>query len=176
MTRVLQFVLALTLAMGLGATTLEKLTVDQMVAQSTSIVRGRVVSSSAVQRGTLIYTVYRVQVTEWLKGGSGATAEVYVPGGTVNGRRQSIAGAPSLANGTEYVVFVWVSPTGTPHIIGLSQGVLSVQSTGSAEAVLSRGPIEDAQIVDGQGQPTSDAGLKLSLSSLRARAHRAVAR
>mgnify|MGYP000947739034 CR=1 FL=1 len=176
MTRVLQFVFALTLAMGLGATTLEKLTVDQMVAQSTSIVRGRVTSSAAVQRGNLIYTVYRVQVTEWVKGGSGATAEVYVPGGVVNGRRQSIAGAPSLASGTEYVIFVWTSPKGTPHIIGLSQGVLSVQSTGSSEAVLARGPIEDAQVVDSQGEPTSDAGLKLTLSSLRARARRTVAR
>lgn len=177
MTRILQTVLALTLATGLGATTLEKLTVDQMVEKSTSIVRGKVLGSAAVQRGSLIYTVYRVQVVEWVKGSGGTTAEVYVPGGTVNGRRQSIAGAPSLSTGMEYVVFVWVSASGTPHIIGLSQGVLSVQqSSTAAGTVLLRGPIEDAQVVDEQGQPASDAGLKLTLSNLRARARRAVAR
>ncbi|WP_321474846.1 hypothetical protein [uncultured Paludibaculum sp.] len=178
MARILKSVLALVLATGLGATTLERLTVDQMVEKSTSIIRGKIVSSSPVQRGSLIYTVYRMQVAEWVKGGTGSTtAEVYVPGGTVNGRRQSIAGAPSLNIGGDYVVFVWASRSGTPHIIGLSQGVLGVKmSASTAEAVLSRGPIEDAQVVDDQGQPTSDAGLKLSLSSLRSRAHQAAVR
>jgi hypothetical protein len=180
MARILQSVLALFLAAGLGATTLERLTVDQMVEKSTSIVRGKVLSASPVQRGSLIYTVYRVQVAEWIKGSSTkTTAEVYVPGGLINGRRQSIAGAPALELGAEYVVFVWQSPSGTPHIIGLSQGVLSVKmstSAGTAEAVLSRGPIEDAQVVDNNGQPASDSGLKLSLGNLRTRARQAVVR
>ncbi len=178
MARILQSVLALLLATGLGATTLERLTVDQMVEKSTSIVRGKILSAAPVQRGSLIYTVYRVQVAEWIKGVStGTTTEVYVPGGVINGRRQSIAGAPALEVGGEYVVFVWVSPSGTPHIIGLSQGVLSVRmSANTAEAVLSRAPIEDAQVVDAKGQPSTDSGLKLSLSNLRLRARQAVVR
>ncbi|QOY89452.1 hypothetical protein [Paludibaculum fermentans] len=178
MARILQSVLALLVATGLGATTLERLTVDQMVEKSTSIVRGKVLSAAPVQRGSLIYTVYRVQVAEWIKGVSTtSTTEVYVPGGVINGRRQSIAGAPALEVGGEYVVFVWVSPSGTPYIIGLSQGVLSVRmSATTAEAVLLRGPIEDAQVVDANGQPSTDSGLKLSLSNLRLRARQAVTR
>ncbi|MGJ5818240.1 hypothetical protein [Paludibaculum fermentans] len=179
MPRILQSVLALLVAAGLGATTLERLTVDQMVEKSTSIVRGKVLSATPVQRGSLIYTIYRVQVAEWIKGSSSTstTTEVYVPGGVINGRRQSIAGAPALEVGGEYVVFVWISPSGTPYIIGLSQGVLSVRmSASTAEAVLSRGPIEDAQVVDTNGQPTTDSGLKMSLGSLRSRARQAVVR
>lgn len=179
MARFLQSVLVLlALATGLGATTLERLTVDQMVQKSTSIVRGRVISSAPIQRGSVIYTVYRIQVAEWVKGGSGATtAEAYVPGGTLNRQRQSIAGAPTLNVGSEYVLFLWASPSGTPHVIGLSQGVLSVKSsTSSSETVLSRNPIEEAQVVDAQGQPVNDSGLKITLSGLRQKARQAVAR
>lgn len=151
------------------ATTLEKLSVDDMVQKSTAIVRGKALGSATTQRGSVIYTVYRVQVSEVIKGtlSSGVT-EVYVPGGIYGGFRQSFAGSPSLATGTEYVVFLWTSPKGIPQVIGLGQGVFEVKLSASGESVLSRGPLE-ADMVDGTGRSVEDQGLKLTLSRLQQR-------
>lgn len=151
------------------ATTLEKLSVDDMVQRSTAIVRGRALGSATAQRGNVIYTVYRVQVSEVLKGAySAGVTEVYVPGGVYGGYRQSFAGSPSLSAGADYVIFLWVSPKGIPQVIGLGQGVFEVKTGASGEVVLARGAL-DADMVDGAGREVQDQGLKLTLGRLRQR-------
>lgn len=150
------------------ATTLEKLSVDDMVSKSTAIVRGRSLGSATTQRGSVIYTVYRLQVTEVLKGSSSATTEVYVPGGIYGGFKQSFAGSPALVPNTDYVIFLWTSPKGVTQVIGLGQGVFEVKASATGEAVLSRGPLE-ADMVDGTGRSVEDQGLKLTLGRLTQR-------
>lgn len=150
------------------ATTLEKLSVDDMVTKSTAIVRGRSLGSATTQRGSVIYTVYRLQVTEVLKGSVPATTEVYVPGGILGGFRQSFAGSPTLTANTDYVIFLWTSPSGVTQVIGLGQGVFEVKLASNGETVLSRGPLE-ADMVDGTGRSVEDQGLKLTLSRLTQR-------
>lgn len=151
------------------ATTLEKLSVDEMVQKSTAIVRGRSLGSATTQRGSVIYTVYRLQVSEVLKGSlSTGTTEVYVPGGVYGGLRQSFAGSPTLATGADYVIFLWTSPSGITQVIGLGQGVFEVRLSASGESVLSRGPLE-ADMVDGTGRSIQDQGLKLTLGRLQQR-------
>lgn len=165
-----QSVLAVALALAAWATTLERLTLDEMILKSTAIVRGTVLESSAVQRGNIIYTVYRLQVSERIKGGSSAsTTEIYLPGGAIGGFRQSFAGTPQLNRGAEYVVFLWTSPKGIPQAVGLGQGVFDVKSSSTGELILSRGPLE-AEVLDAAGKPVTDLGLKLTLNSLRASA------
>lgn len=165
-----QFVLAVSLACSAVATTLERLTLDEMIQKSTAIVRGKVLDSSAVQRGNIVYTVYRLQVSERIKGGTGsATAEVYLPGGTIAGYRQSFAGTPQMDRGAEYVVFLWTSPKGIPQVVGLGQGVFDVKTSATGETILSRGPLE-AEVLTPAGQPVVDQGLKLTLDRLRAAA------
>ena len=91
----------------LGATrgaTLERLTLDDLTAKSTAIVRGKVISSF---RGPIIYTHYQVQVSEQPKGTSGSSLEVVVPGGTANNLRQIYSGAPELNLGGEFGLFLW---------------------------------------------------------------------
>ncbi len=146
------------------ATTLEKLSVEEMVQQSTAIVRGRATAAGSVQRGSMIYTVYRLQVSEVLKGA--AAAEVYVPGGTYGRYRQSIAGSPVLEPGVEYVLFLWASPRGLVQVIGLSQGVFQLKTAAEGGEVLFRSKIE-AEFVDRQGRAVEDSGVKLSLAGLR---------
>jgi hypothetical protein len=153
----------------LWATTLEKLSVDEMVQKSTAIVRGRSIGSATTRRGSVIYTVYRLQVSEVLKGSlsTGAT-EVYVPGGVYAGLRQSFAGSPALAAGADYVIFLWTSPSGITQVIGLGQGVFEVKLSAAGESVLSRGPL-DADLVDATGRSVADQGLKLTLGRLQQR-------
>lgn len=147
-----------------GATTLEKLTVEQMAQKATAVVRARATVSSTVQRGPVIYTVYRLQVSEVLKGALPA-AEVYVPGGAYGRYRQSIAGSPVLAPGVEYVLFLWASPRGLVQVIGLSQGVFEIRP-GAGQSLLVRGKVE-AEFVDRTGRAVEDNGVRLSLESLR---------
>lgn len=153
------------------ATTLEQLSVDRMIEQSTAIVRAKVTGSFAANRGGTIYTYYRLQVSENLKSVTPASTEVAVPGGTLGGMTQSVAGAPELKAGSEYVFFLWTSRSGLTQIIGLSQGALDLKVSGGT-VVLSR-PAGAEQMLDPQGRPVQDSGVVLGLSELRARVVRA---
>ena len=95
-------VLSLSL-MCLPGATLARLSLTDMAAQSTSIVRAKVLDSYAVSSGPAIFTHYKVQVGERLKG-PGVT-EVVVWGGTANGIQQVVPGAPRFNKGDEYVFF-----------------------------------------------------------------------
>src|ERR1043166_7053663 len=93
------FMLALVLTfcmMPLQGATLERLSLDDMVAKSTAIVRGTVTKSWAVFNGRDIYTHYNIEVSERLKGAAQGSIEVVVPGGAANNLRMSYAGAPTL--------------------------------------------------------------------------------
>ena len=93
------FMLALVLTfcmMPLQGATLERLSLDEMVAKSTSIVRGTVTASRAAFSGRDIHTYYTIRVSESLKGSWQSQIEVVVPGGVANGMRMSYAGAPTL--------------------------------------------------------------------------------
>lgn len=149
------------------ATTLEKLSLDDMVAKSTEIVRGKVVGSSAAQRGGILYTQVTVQVIEWLKGASAPTVEVTVPGGTLNGFRQSFSGAPKMSIGTEYVFFLWRGRSGLAQIIGLSQGLMDVKLDGQGKAVVTRSASAETVIDRVTGHVVVDAGFTMSLTELR---------
>jgi hypothetical protein len=160
------------LASTVGATTLEKLSVDDLVQKSTLIVRARVLDSKPSLVGKVIYTNYSVQVLESIRGGSVSTVTVSVPGGSFNGIQQRFAGTPKLDLGTEYVLFVWTGATKINHILGLSQGLFTVKLTAQGETVLHRGAIA-ADIVDASGNPTHDPGMAMTLKDLRNRVRKA---
>ena len=154
------------------ATTLQKLTTDDMIRQSTAIVRARVTGSYAAARGQDFYTYFQLQVTETLKAGSAAVKEVAVPGGVMRGMRQLAPGAPALSIGQDYVIFLWTGRSGMTQVIGLSQGLFSVMLNDSNETVLVRGPA-DALMLDKQGRVVSDQGLTIKLSDLRTQIQKA---
>ncbi len=117
----------LILCAALGAATLERLSTDEMISKSTAIVRGKVLSSRTAFRGPMIYTYSRVQVLERWKGAAASEVEVATPGGKSNGLEQTFSGAPALATGSEYVLFLWTGKSGMTQVIGLSQGVFDVK-------------------------------------------------
>lgn len=161
------------LALSAGATTLEKLSVDDLVQKSTLIVRARVLESRPSVVGKVIYTNYSVQVLESIRGAAGSTVTVSVPGGTYNGIQQRFAGTPRLDTGSEYVLFVWTGATKINHIMGLSQGLFTVKQNAQGETVLRRGALE-ADVVDANGNPINDPGMAMTLKDLRNRARKAV--
>src|SRR5262245_108741 len=110
----------------LGAATLSRLTLDDMINQSTAIVRARISGSYGAARGQIIYTFYQSQVTARFKGAEQSTIEVALPGGAADGVRQAFPGTPQLTEGKEYLLFLWTSRSGLTQIIGLTQGLFDV--------------------------------------------------
>jgi hypothetical protein len=161
----------LALAATLSAATLVQLSLDEMVVQSTAIIRGKVTGSYAAFSGNVIYTHYSVQVLERLKGsGSGSgTVDVAVPGGTANGLQQTFSGAPVLVAGDEYVLFLWAGKSGITQVIGLTQGMFSIPSGAAADPVTTRAAGRELMLARGTGLAVKDQTLVLKLSELRSR-------
>ena len=159
-------VLALAAVGSLQATTLQILSVDDMVAKSSLIVRARPTPVSNFQRSGIIYTSYRLEVSAALKGNPGATLQVAVPGGNYQGLQQAVAGSPGLQAGNEYVLFIWTAPSGSNYIVGLSQGLFEVHTNASGAVVRTRGPA-DAKTIDAAGSAGAGSGATLLLSDLQ---------
>ena len=157
---------SLALVLALNATTLEQLTLEDMIRQSTSIVRARVGESHSAYKGPAIYTYFPLQVLEtWKTTGrlDGRTAaEVAVPGGVVDGIRQNVTGAAELQAGQEYILFLWTSRSGLTQVIGLSQGRFRVFGD-----MVQRPPASELML-DRSGRPVENQAMSLRLEDLRA--------
>jgi hypothetical protein len=148
--------------------TLQQLSLDDMIRQSTAIVRGKTQLTYSAFRGPLIYTHYTLQVTETLKGTAAKQLDLVVPGGVSNGLRQSLAGAPTLVNGQDYVLFLWTSKSGLTQVIGLSQGLFRVTTNSSGQFVVLRAASTEPML-NATGQPVTDSAFEMLLSDLRTR-------
>src|SRR5262249_48686005 len=105
--RISELVVLATLMVAARATTLEQLSLDDMIEKSTSVIRGRITETYTEARNNNIYTYYRVAPLEQWKGTVAAQLDVAVPGGALRGVRQTLPGAPTLTVGEEYVLFLW---------------------------------------------------------------------
>jgi hypothetical protein len=170
-TRVKRFVpIAACLILGsirLFAATLVQLSLSDMIGQSTAIEHAQVVSSWAAFSGPIIYTHYKLRVSERWKGP--AIAEIVVFGGVANGVRQVYAGAPQFNPGDDYVFFLWTNKAGMTHVIGLTQGLFAVARDGSADPGLTRSASSENMLDSQTGRQVKDSALTMKLSDLRAR-------
>lgn len=160
--------LALLLGLLLPAATLEKLSLEDMIQKSTTIVRGRVAGSYAAPRGSIIYTHYTIQVSEQWKGSGATSPDVVVPGGASGGLRQAFPGAPKPILGQEYVFFLWAGPSGLTHIIGLSQGLLSLQRDQDGNLVARRAATAEVML-NSTGRIVRNEPFSMRLNDLKQR-------
>jgi hypothetical protein len=155
-------------------TTLERLPLGEMTQKSTAIVRAKVVGSSGVLRGADVYTVYQIEIVErWKSGGTSSPMQVAVPGGVAGGLRQMVAGAPTLHVGEEYVMFLWTGRSGLTQLMGLSQGLFSVHSSGAGDATAMRAAAGELML-DSSGHAVKDEAVSMKLSDLKAQVQRAL--
>ena len=156
------------------ATTVTRASLDDLIQKSTSIVRGCIAGSSSGSHGSLIYTYYKIQVLERWKGANDDQLQVQVPGGSLNGIQQNIAGTPQLALGAEYVFFLWKGPSGAMHVLGLSQGVLDLVKDSSGATILVRQPSEVVAVDSTTGLSGSQDPLQMKLSDFSSRVNKAL--
>jgi hypothetical protein len=158
----------------LPATTLQQLSLDDMIRLSTVIVHGKTQQTVSAYRGSIIYTHYQVQVSETLKGPAASQLEIVVPGGAANQLRQAFAGAPTLSPGQDYVLFLWTSKSGLTQIIGLSQGLFAVTANAAGQLMVTR-PGSSERMVNAAGVSVSDPNMQMLLSDLRSQIQKALA-
>jgi len=152
-----------------SATTLSRVSFDDLVQKSTSIVRGRVTGSASSSRGSSIYTYHKIQVLDRWKGLPAAQVEVQVPGGIFNGQQQNFAGTPQLAEGAEYVFFLWTGPSGATYLLGLAQGVLDVTRNAAGELIVA-GQVTDDMVLDtATGKAGAAEPMRMKLSDFSSR-------
>ena len=144
------------------ATTLRRASLDDLIQMSSSIVRGQVTGTFTAPNKTHIDTHYTVQVLDRWKGASAAQVDVMVP-------CCDIAGAPHFSVGSVYVFFLWTGPSGTNHILGLSQGVLNVTEDGAGNAIVIRQPSEALVLNSATGTTGIQDPMEMKLSDFASR-------
>jgi hypothetical protein len=109
------------------ATTVERLSLQDLATRSQSIVQGIVRGSRSYwgPNGKLILTNTTIEVTESLKGQSPRTVEVTTVGGRIGDTILHVAGMPSFAPGESTIVFVEKS-NGYNTVLGMEQGKFTV--------------------------------------------------
>jgi hypothetical protein len=170
--------LALVLTAGaapLWCATLERLSFEDMAAKSTMIVRGKVSDTWTALSNGVIFTHYRVQVSETFKGTAGSSLEVMVPGGALNGLHQSFSGSPVLNRGDEFVLFLWTSKAGITWITGLTQGLFTLPADGKSDPTAKRAASPELMLDPITARPVKDMAVSMRLSDLRARIASALA-
>lgn len=160
------FLLALA-ALPLQCATLAQLSMPDMIANSTAIVRAKVVSSYVAMSGPVVYTHYQLQVSERYKGPAQSSVDLSIPGGVAGGIRQVWGGAPQLDTGAEYVFFLWTGKSGLTQVMGLTQGLFAVAQNGSKDPVVSRAATHELMLDRATGRAVQDRTLALQLSSLK---------
>ena len=154
----------------LPSATLERLSLDDMITRSTTIVRGKVTASWAAFTGSVIYSHYQIQVSEQFKGTPHNSVEVMVPGGTARGLSQNFSGSPVLQQGDEFVFFLWTSKGGITWITGLTQGLFTLApGDAGTDRMATRAASRELMLDHETSRPVRDAALAMSLSELRSR-------
>ena len=116
------------------ATTLVRLSLDQLVAGSDAVARARFVHAESRCENGSIWTVTTFDVVETLKGQLPGEIAVRLPGGRVGHLTSAVDGTPKFNPGNETVVFLQRSPAGGFTVAGWVQGsfrILRDPRTGS---------------------------------------------
>jgi hypothetical protein len=157
------------------AATLEQLSLDEMVQQSSAIVLAKAAQSRSIRAGALIYTLVEVEVLEQWKGDRVARREIALPGGQVGGFSQHFDGVPVLAPGQEFVAFLWTGPSGRTQLLGLSQGFFDVIRDSGGRIRIHRKPTADLMFAPGSTTPVPPDAIDMPLEALVAKIRSATA-
>jgi hypothetical protein len=164
----------------LQATLVPRMSLEEVVDASESIVQGTVVRTwSAWDEGhKYIWTHYEIQVADRLKGNLPGRVVVSEPGGTVGEIELQIAGTPQYKVGEEVVLFAERTPLGLLRTCGWGQGKFQISRSARGGTVTVTTAVKGIQLVDRpagseakqQGTPLGELnGLELEQFKTRVR-------
>ncbi|MDP9171627.1 MAG: hypothetical protein M3N54_13500 [Acidobacteriota bacterium] len=131
----------LILTLTLSATTIPRLTFEQLTDASDLIASGRVTQSWGAwdSEHKYIWTHYLLSVSETARGASAASVEFAEPGGTVGDASMMIAGSVVYKVGADVVVFLSRMPNGYLRTTGWAQGKYALDTNGRLHGVAALG-------------------------------------
>jgi hypothetical protein len=108
------------------ATTLARLSLDQLAAGSTAVARVRCARSESRWENGSIWTVAALEVVETMKGNLPGQITVRLPGGRVGHLTATVDGTPKFAAGDEAIVFLQPSRAGGFTVAGWVEGTFRI--------------------------------------------------
>ena len=108
------------------ATTLARLSLDQLAVSADAVARVRCTSAESHWENGSIWTVTRFDVVETMKGNLPAQVTVRLPGGRVGHLIVTVDGTPKFDAGDESVVFLERSLTGGFSVAGWVEGTFRI--------------------------------------------------
>jgi hypothetical protein len=145
----------------LRATTIPRLTFEQLTDSSEVIASGRVTRTWAAwdSEHKYIWTHYTLNVTQVAKGAPGASVEFAEPGGAIGDAAMVIAGTVTYGIGENVAVFLSRMPNGYLRTAGWSQGKYDVDAAGRLHGSGAIG----AQMIEANARAkTAQAGTSLT--------------
>ncbi len=156
-------ILAGWVALPARATTLVRMSLDQLAQASSTVVRGRVINQESRWNAqhTQIITLTTIASGQTLKGNAGPTLVVEQVGGVVGHIRSWVPGTALLRPQSEYVLFLQPSTThaGRYLLVGMAQGAFRIYrdaATRQERVILPMGFMLAGQAPSGQ---TSGSGV-----------------
>lgn len=124
--------LSFSLLQNAGATSVPRLSFEQLTDSSELVVAGRITNSWAAWdvEHKYIWTHYTMTVESTLKGAQSRTVEFAEPGGAIGKSVMTIAGSVRYAVGDNMMVFLARMPNGYLRTTGWSQGQYAVDARG----------------------------------------------
>ena len=124
----LLFVFSLTLLRlpGVRATTLVRLSLDQLAAGSDAVARVNFSSAETRWENGTIWTITKVKVVETMKGNLPGEISVRLPGGRVGHLTATVEGTPRFHPGDDAIVFLKISRAGGFTVAGWVEGTFRI--------------------------------------------------
>jgi hypothetical protein len=108
------------------ATTLARLSLDQLTAAADAVARVRCVSAGSKWENGQIWTITTFDVVEPIKGSLASRVVVRLPGGRVGHLTAAVEGAPRFAAGEETIVFLQRVSVSEYSVAGWVQGTFRI--------------------------------------------------
>jgi len=120
--------LILTAGVDLRAAVVPRYSLEELTQNSALIVHAKVRGSWVAwdERGLYLWTHYRLEPLETIKGAGGGEITVSEPGGTLNGVTMWISDVVQFDQDEEVVVFLYRNPLGYWRVRGFGQGKFTV--------------------------------------------------
>jgi hypothetical protein len=110
----------------IGATTLARLSLEQLAAGSDAVARVRCASAQSRWENGSIWTLATVEVVETMKGQLPSEIAIRLPGGRVGHLTATVDGTPKFHRGDDAVVFLQRMPAGGFTVAGWVQGTFRI--------------------------------------------------
>jgi hypothetical protein len=110
----------------LQATTLARLSLDQLASSADNVARVRCVRAESQRENGAIWTVTTFNVIETMKGNLPAQVTVRLPGGRFGHFTETVDGTPKFNSGEEVIVFLERSQSGDFSVAGWVQGTFRI--------------------------------------------------